>query len=291
MPGQDDLKVRVAKWLDEQGYPLEMRVASVLQTKGFRAVQSEYFRDPESGDLRELDILAFIQQRVKNVLFRVSILVECKLSVDKPWLLFTSDRISLADSARVVQRGANQLGRCFLREIAQESTVQELPIFTLPQRPAYGLTQAFTQGRDVCYSAATSVSKAAFSSVEKLDATKQARRQSTNFLVRQDHIVSIVLPVIVVDGKLYDVYLGGSNEIVVEEITDGTLLWRNPLVGMPHTIISIVSSTAFDKFVDDARVSINRFIELAEFEYPDKIDRAIERENRILSSQPSLGSR
>jgi len=58
MTAKDDLKTKVEKWLNEQGYPLEMRVASVLQQGGFRVVQSEYFSDPETGDSRELDIVA-----------------------------------------------------------------------------------------------------------------------------------------------------------------------------------------------------------------------------------------
>jgi hypothetical protein len=46
MKDNDNFKEKIKKWLDEQGYPLEMRIASTMQRKGFHVVQSEYFVDP-----------------------------------------------------------------------------------------------------------------------------------------------------------------------------------------------------------------------------------------------------
>ncbi len=53
-----------------------MRIAAVQQQKGFRVVQSEYFSDPESGDSRELDVVALKQKEIKGVLFRISLLMD-----------------------------------------------------------------------------------------------------------------------------------------------------------------------------------------------------------------------
>jgi Holliday junction resolvase len=125
MAEEDPFKAKITAWLNEQGYPLEMRVASALQQRGYRVVQSEYFFDPESGDSREIDVVAFKQKKTNGVLFRISLLIECKRSTDKPWILFTSGATHLADPARVTQRAANSLGRHFLHEACQTPNVQD----------------------------------------------------------------------------------------------------------------------------------------------------------------------
>jgi hypothetical protein len=280
MAQEDDLKTKVTSWLNGQGYPLEMRVASTLQKDGFRVVQSEYFADPDTGVSRELDVAAFKQIEIENVLFRVSLLIECKHSTDKPWLLFSSDKTRLADPARVAQRAANSLGGHFLREVCQSTDVQSLSLFSLPKRPAYGVTQALTTGKDVCYSAVTSVSKAALATVAELDERKETEKKNLRMLRRTSGICSIVFPVVVVEGKLFEVFLDDSTNVVVDDVDNGTLLWRNPVVGMPHTIVNIVSSSSFEHFSHEALVAIDRLFELTEKQLTESIKRAIERENR-----------
>ena len=271
MKNTDELKNKIIKWLNEQGYPLEMRISASLQQKGFRVVQSEYFIDPESGDYREIDVVALVQKEIDDVLFRVTLLIECKLSTDKPWLLFTSKETRLANPACVAQRAANSLGTRYLYEICNNDHVQKLSIFSLPERPAYGVTQALTQGKDVCYSAATSVSKATFSTVAELD---EKRRQ------QDENICSIILPVVVIEGQLFEVFLENRSDVVVNNIDNGTLLWRNPVLGMPHTILNIVTATAFDRFADEVLASTCRLFELSEKELLESLRKVLEEENK-----------
>ena len=80
-----------------------MHIATNLKKNHFRVIQSEYYTDQESSDTREIDIVADKQTVIDHVLFRVSLLIECKRSTDKPWLLFTSTTTHLADPARIAQ--------------------------------------------------------------------------------------------------------------------------------------------------------------------------------------------
>ena len=250
----NNLKKSVSAWLEEQGYPLEMRVASILKKEGFRVIQSEYFSDPETGDSRELDIVAYAQKQIGEVLIRVSLIIECKRSVDKPWLLFKSKESRLANPARVVQRATNTLGSIYLRELCQNEEVQKLSLFSLAENPAYGVTQALTSGKDICYSALTSVSKAARATVLKQE----------NYYNRPVKLCSIVFPVVAVSGRLFEVFLDKNTNVVVEEIENGTLLWRNSIVGAPHTIINLVAEPNFEHFSAKMLPSINKFFELSE---------------------------
>jgi len=51
------MKEKILKWLNKQGYPLEMEVASKFLDNDFGVEQSKLYNDPETGTLREIDIV------------------------------------------------------------------------------------------------------------------------------------------------------------------------------------------------------------------------------------------
>lgn len=258
----NNIEKRIREWLTAQGYPLEMRVAREFQERGFRVFQSEYYKDPESGDYREADVVALLQTVIAGCITRVQFVVECKTSIDKPWVLFTSD-LHIADPARVAQRAASTDGHRLLDTLATRDDVQLLSMFQVHKRSAYGFTQAFTSGADRAYGTATSASKAAAalasSANEYCEGTKE-------------RVFVLSLPVIVVSGVLTESYLEKGGEIAVNLLSSGTLMWRNPVVGMPHTIIPVVSEEAVAAFAADAFESAEKFLKIAESEIPELLE-------------------
>lgn len=95
-------------------------------------------------------------------MLRVTFIIECKVTKERPWVLFTAESVRLSDRARVVQRTASAVGDAFLHELSDSGTVQDLPFFVLPKRPGYGLVQALRKpdAKDLSYEALTSVSAA-----------------------------------------------------------------------------------------------------------------------------------
>lgn len=59
MPEQKDIEKEIRKWLKNQGYPLEMKVASQFRDAGFDVTLSNYYTDPENQANREIDVVAF----------------------------------------------------------------------------------------------------------------------------------------------------------------------------------------------------------------------------------------
>ena len=255
VPMSDEpIEVKLTKWLETQGYPLEMQVASALQVAGFRISQSDYYRDPETRASREIDLVA-VQQRVfDDLLFRVTFTVECKTSRDKPWILFTSSRAGLAEPALVVQRAASPLGSTYLAQLVNDHDIAILPSFQIGDRPGYGLTQAFTSGQDVAYAAISTAAKAAFARTRR-----PPSRRPPSF-----GICEIAFPTIVIDGRLFEYYLTTEGQRIIAEIPQGTLLWRNPLVGMPHTIIHICTLGGLSSFVDGAKHTAGALLNAAD---------------------------
>jgi hypothetical protein len=239
----DELRRKVPDWLKNQGYPLEMEVARAFLKAGFRTLQSEYYEDPETKTPREIDVVADDQDEIAGCLVRLTVCTECKVSKGKPWILLTSKETSLAAPARVAQRAASALGRKFLRSVAQSKAYQSLRLFQLPPRPAYGLMQALTTGSDLAYAACMSAAKATAAMLAEADTANRP----------QGGVLEIVVPAIVIDGRLFESFLKESGEMVVNEVSEGTLVWRNSLVRAPHTIIRVITTPYLPQFIQEVQ--------------------------------------
>lgn len=242
-----NLNDKLMSWLDEQGYPLEMATASLFRKHGFRAFQSDYYTDPESNTQREIDVLAYRQKQVEDTLFRISFSVECKNAKDKPWVLFSSEDLELAPPARVVQRAGSKLGIHFLRLLSHQETIQKASLFSLPRRPGYGVTQAFSSGQDVPFTACVGAAKSAIAKAIAVDSVVKF----------QGAICEVIFPIVLIEGKLFECYLNEDNAPVLNEIQEGVLVWRNPVVQMPHTIIHILTLDSLPNFLANANESID----------------------------------
>jgi hypothetical protein len=242
-----ELENKVRAWLDEQGYPLEMRVACAFRRAGFRVRQSDYYRDPTTNAQREIDVVAHIDREIEGRLVRVQFMIECKLSRSKPWLMFCSSDLRLAPPARVAQRTATRRAAVFLEGFAQRKNIQDLDLFRVTEPAAYGATQAFTTGNDVVYMALTSVGAAVTAEAQEAGELEYA----------------FFFPVVVVEGKLFSCVLQDDASISVTETSRGTLLWRNPIAGKPHTIVNILSDSYLQDFATNSAKSIDQFFALS----------------------------
>ncbi len=96
-----------------------------------------------------------------------------------------------------------------------------------------------------------------------MTAAKAASAQATQF--DRDggpDVFQLVLPVVVVGGPLFECYLDDDGQIAVEAITSGTLVWRNPLVDVGHTILNVLAESEVPQFAAAARDSADKFLAL-----------------------------
>lgn len=219
-----------------------MRVARKFRRARFWTQQSEYYSDPETEEQREIDLVARAQADVGGCLVRLSLCAECKATPDKPWIIFTSSELRLADRARIAQRAASYLGSEFLMSVSKDPRYQKLALFRLPERSAFGVTQAFSSGKDVAYQACIGAAKSSVAQAKEADLGYK----------RDSPFFEIIVPVVVIEGQLFECYLDPSDQIAIGEVTSGTLVWRNPVVGMPHTIIKVVTYSGLDGLISEA---------------------------------------
>lgn len=236
--GESDLPSRILTWLGSQGYPLEMEVARQFRAARALAIQSDYYTDPEDNiTSREIDVWASWSRREGAHFARVSFVVECKRSGDKPWVAFTSTDQTMHAVASIVQRAANPAGRGFLHLISGFKESHQLPLLKAADRLAYGLTQAFTSGSDSSYQATLSAAKAAQALSVRFDT--------------DPNVLHIVIPVVVIDGHLFECFLDASSAIQIQEAESVVLAWRRDIVDV-NTIIHVITKPAIAQFVADA---------------------------------------
>jgi len=124
---------------------------------------------------------------------------------------------------------------------AIEGKIDKLALtYHLRDRVAYGVTTAFTSGEDAAYKAIQASVRCALSYIEKVKIRGIWRS------------AKIVVPVIVIDGLLFDSYLSENGEIVVNQIEEGVVLWQGIVSGHSGVAVHIVTKQYLPNFVENA---------------------------------------
>ena len=87
LPSVDDELARITTWVERSGRALELRVARIFQRAGADVRMSHPYMGQQQA--RETDVLAdFPWLALGNADARLTVIVECKHSADKPWVAF-----------------------------------------------------------------------------------------------------------------------------------------------------------------------------------------------------------
>lgn len=242
--GSKPLVERVQEWLGTQGYPLEFGCAAVFQNSGFRVLQGFHVRKAVDAAPREVDVLAQQSVIVDKCVTRISHVVECKYSRDKPWVVFTSSFSRMHPAACVAQTIGSMTGETLLWAAAGDCTLHELDHFAAPRQTGFGGRQAFTNNQDQVYSALQSVT-----SVATLIA-KQHDRINDN-PARHLTYAEVAFPVVVVDGELFEAYFDrDSGQVEVREVQRVRLHWRGSAAWSRFATLDVVRYSALSDFAN-----------------------------------------
>jgi hypothetical protein len=238
-----DLKEAVKDWLEKSGYPLEMHVANAFHKAGFRVAQSAYYTDTESGQQREIDIVATDKVSVGNTAIRMRFVVECKSSPKHPWVMLlpgTDRKANYRTTLGILTAGGGQKSNALRAALSKVDSIANLPLFEQGPAdfPAYGMVQALGSGNDASFSALMQVAKAA---------TALATEKSDSKLVDllQPEAAALTFPTIVLDGALFAARLRDTGEgIAMTERRQHALLIANPRLGGYFPLISVLTKDA-----------------------------------------------
>lgn len=253
MSDSSNLESKVQEWLSKQGYPLEMRIASLVRKKTEFAVrQGWHYQDPESGKSREIDIV-FTKGEPKGIA-EINYVIECK-GTNKPWILFTSD--DAADSYHrlssfgIFTKSAHAAvgGEIFNFDDDKTNESKKVPWLWKEGRIGYAVTQAFDGNNDVPYAATLSSIKAS------IWLKSHSLWQSAKY---RDYVV--VFPIVVTSSPLFECYLDESGNSVLTPIEHGYLFFNQYIEDFTATCVSIVQEKYFETY-------LNQCLEVSDYMY------------------------
>jgi hypothetical protein len=250
-----DLPRQIYNWLETEGYPLEFRIANMFLAAEVPAFQGEHVRDRHSGAVREIDVVAQWNVQSDDLLFRIAMVVECKWSRDKPWVVFAQRHRGMAPSACINQTIASRLGGAVMWMLASKKEVQDLAMFRHFERPGFGGRKAFSKGEDHFYNALQSVISASVSLVQSGDApARHSPATMPDFGV-------IALPVIVVDGELFKAFYDSDQDDVRLERADWVRMhWKGAEAYTMISTVDIVRVEFFDQYLADRKRDIEHLL-------------------------------
>jgi hypothetical protein len=242
----DSLDSKVRKWLEKQGYSLEMRAARSFEKAGFEVSQSEHYLDPETNTVRETDVVASLHRRISNTWLSVKFYIECKYAY-KPWVVFTSPKRldKFAYFSRILmgkydvyrwQTYQTLQGR-FLARILQAlggERIRELPVFSLSENVGYRVTESLRDdpgSKDSAYSALMQT----ISCIQAHDMSEQNQFVSmledygsdySEFSLSRERFslfCGIGFPVILMRGKLFECWLDLNRAIALREVEESVV--------------------------------------------------------------------
>lgn len=274
------LEAKVKKWLDQGGYPLEMRIAQKLERRGLMVRQSDYFQDPRTEVYREIDVTTSIMNRIANVALTINFVIECKRNDGKPFVIFTSENPSNAAKqvndmfgviySMIATKGFARLANKLLGKVVNK----EIPLFIAPENVGYFVTTAFRgkmkfdtdpnraqpsreeqkeDSKDLAFEALLGVMAAANASIRHIEANPTPEGFNISF-------AQLSIPIVVASGKLCVAHLDEHGETVVREVDSYPVYARNQGGTTYSCYVYYVSEAGFDAFVDDLIAKARAFL-------------------------------
>jgi hypothetical protein len=240
----NELIAKIAAEINKTGFPLELRVASVLRDRGYHVATNMYFKDQDEEKGREIDIRA-----LKNAFFgqgrnavRHCLLIECKKSSSRPWVFFTSPAVSYDQTVNRVLCLGVETGQ-WIRSMEEMAAMQKRhPWFRKPDR-GRSFFEPFSSGGS---EANQTIQKAILAAINaSLDAHKSKFAGAYSW-----PNAIFYYPVVVLEGDLFTATL--TKGAVTLRIADEVLVsvnyrsFEHPARREQHTVL-VVREMAFKK--------------------------------------------
>jgi hypothetical protein len=249
-----DLPSRLHRWLEGQGFPLEMRVARAFRSAGFEVSVSENYLDPATQKPREIDVLARMSSRLDGADYDIIYAVECKSGKSHPWVCLSDSSSTRRDLAvGFAAREASHYGRELLTELAANPYRAARDLFELPPTVAYNVTEGLRgeqreNNLDVAYTSLLSSRQAARGLISHCSDRNDSERIE---------VVAVVLPLVVIAARLFNLTLTDGN-LKLDEIAHQTILRTG--FDRAYAASEIVTQPAVDDFAKQRAHTISEFL-------------------------------
>jgi hypothetical protein len=241
---------KVLKWLDANGYPLEMRVASIFHAATFNVEQSIYYRSAHNEEPQEIDVLAQISREFqvdkKQVMLALTNIVECKSNpkTKRPWVVFTRAQATAQPKDVLAAHLLSGVILSALSNYKDIAALDDVDFWKPSDRIGYSIVSPPVNdwdksNDDLAYLAMTKLAQAAHT----------FHRGS---IASISDVLYMHVPMLAVQTELYECWLDADGSASLEERPYIPVLWRRPAVndGTPTRpfYIYVVHESALSDF-------------------------------------------
>ncbi|WP_026839237.1 hypothetical protein [Gillisia sp. JM1] len=225
-------KKKIIEWIEKNGYPFELKTAKSFSKAGFIVAQSIFYEDPITRKFRETDIIAHTKKLVNDVWVNLTFIIECKSSMDKPWVSFNNDEVENFTSNNLPIMTTKN-GHKLLRDISKNSDFKSDLIFPNKQKMGYSIIRAFGNGKDLAYTATQSVLSAVEYFVEKSNESNKK-------------FINIYFPLVAVEGELFEARISELDKIELKEVNELKISTIKSFAEQNSTFLTVFSSKNLD---------------------------------------------
>jgi hypothetical protein len=214
------LEEKILNDIEKTGFTVELKTVSALIDNDWQVEHGSTYEDYDENKSREIDVIASKTMYIEDISFRISfyLIIEVKKS-SRPWIIFTTNRrfgtlgwsiLHRSNNSRITKPLSGEGSGTFRDSVFGMKAVTK----NTPREYKFRVGKAFHElekqpgEKSKIFEAIMSASKAAYYHCEKYKEADEA-----DFQPNKDTNLSIYLPVVVLDGLLYEVYNGYSGEI------------------------------------------------------------------------------
>lgn len=239
----------VRKWLREKGFPFEMKVANTFLAHGFGALQGTYYTDPESKKSREIDVFARLNAATNDFTISLEVIVECKYSKDKPWILFYG-ALSSNSPLQPSEPYNKDTGDALLSNLGSCQSLSGHGFFLGPEKTAYSGTTAHQDNDDRAYKAFSAITCALRYAYYP---------PSFLFTALASRTIKIKVGISVIQGSLYGAELDSAGELCVTPLQWGRVRLKQ---GQPSqdVLLDVVTFEYLPTFLEQVKKEVEALV-------------------------------
>ncbi|MDF9449914.1 hypothetical protein [Bacillus toyonensis] len=208
---KQDLKEKLLKDIQKTGYPLELKITNIFNKYGWRTRSNSYYIDKDENKGREIDLIASNWEKLQDdenyLEMSFYFVTEIKTAWTKPWVLFSVTE----NNDWYIRHSVNLEFNKGVQHSPKIERYFSKNVLNVQSRLGKSFYEGFSGNgsRDDIYKALSGSVKALEHYKESSFASKD---QST------DKIIDYYIPLIIIDGPLFEAYLDDKGEIQLEEV-------------------------------------------------------------------------
>ncbi len=243
---------RIKEWLMKGGFPFEMEISNLFLDADFTVAQSVYYKDLDENKYRETDIIAHRCRNINGVFVNLTFVIECKSSLDKPWIVLKNDRLSnsIEEDNRIYYSNKFKLAMSLIKNSKNKSDL----IFKNNTKYGYALVSAFNQGNDKAYESIQTTLKSCEHLVVSTDNSNREK------------VCNLYFPVIIIKGKLLSASLLPDGELELKNVDNEHLILSRSYHEYNNSVIRIFNDENLSQNILDLKNSCDEFFKKYEVE-------------------------